>query len=235
MFSELTLPGPVSKNETKVETEVQTKVKTEPESKCGKRIVHHQQLITNGFPTQEGDWPWHSAIYHLENLIQSYKCGGTLINLSTVVTAAHCLYEFGRPIIAERIIIQLGKLNLELSGPNTQEFRAYRHIIHSKYSQSDLLNDIALVRLATEATFTPFVQPICLWDDKRTALSEVLGKNGVVVGWGFNEHDTLSRVLNQATMPVVSATVCLASNRNFFGLFLSEETYCAGFRNGKFG
>lgn len=54
--------------------------------KCGKRIVEHQELITSGFPSKEGDWPWHAAIYHQIDTEQKYKCGGTLINSNTVLT-----------------------------------------------------------------------------------------------------------------------------------------------------
>lgn len=211
----------------------ETQPEEEPKPKCGKRIVQHQQLITNGFPSKEGDWPWHSAVYHTEDLQQSYKCGGTLITSNAVLTAAHCVYEGGRALVPDRVIVQLGKHNLQLSGPNMQEFRAHRLIVHSAYSESDLLNDIAIIRLATEATFTAYVQPICVWDINRLALDEVIGRNGVVVGWGFNEQDKISNILSQANMPVVSFAECLISNRNFFGLFLSDGTYCAGFRNGK--
>lgn len=124
--------------------------------------MNHEELITNGFPTKDGDWPWHSAIFHLTGAQSEYKCGGTLINSRTILTAAHCLYESGRQINAERVIVQLGKYNRELSSPNTQEFRAYRYIIHNSYNRRDFLNDLALIRLATEAIFTNYVQPACL-------------------------------------------------------------------------
>lgn len=41
------------------------------------------------------------------------------------IPAGHCLYEFGRAIVAERVLVQLGKHNLQLAGPNTQEFQVY--------------------------------------------------------------------------------------------------------------
>lgn len=61
----------------------------------------------------------------------------------------------------------------------------------------------------------------------------MLHRNGIVIGWGLNEKKELSKILNEASMPVVSFTECLQSNRVFFGQFLSDNTYCAGFRNGK--
>lgn len=64
----------------------QTEEKKPPASKCGKRLVQHQALITNGYPSKEGDWPWHAAIYHFQQLEQRYKCGGTLISSKAVIT-----------------------------------------------------------------------------------------------------------------------------------------------------
>lgn len=201
---------------------------------CGRQVFEHQQLITNGFAAKEGDWPWHAAIYHADDLAQSYKCGGSLITATAVLTAAHCLYDSsGHTIIAERVIVHLGKLNLALAGLNTQQFQAHRVIVHENYKPEYLLDDIGVIRLATVATFTPYVKPICLWDVNRSSLNEVVNRNGVVVGWGFNEHDKVARVLNQAYMPVVAVVDCLKSDPGFFGNLITDKTFCAGFRNGK--
>lgn len=80
---------------------------------------------------------------------------------------------------------------------------------------------------------TRYVQPICLWDSRKVALSEVTEKYGTVIGYGVTESGTLSYVLRQAIMPVVPFLTCLESNRDFFGSFLSDKNFCAGFRNGK--
>ncbi|KAG4079559.1 hypothetical protein HA402_012329 [Bradysia odoriphaga] len=77
-----------------------------------------------------------------------------------------------------------------------------------------------------------YVQPICLWDVNKVGISDITNKFGTVIGWGVTEADKLSVVLRQATMPIVSLTTCLNSNREFFGAFLSDKTFCAGFRNG---
>lgn len=200
---------------------------------CGKRVIHYKTLITSGIRTKEGDWPWHSAIWHTSNGHRSYACGGTLIASNAVLTAAHCVYDAGHPLVADRVVVQLGKQYLQLASPNTQEFRASRLIIHRHYNQNTFANDIALIRLATEATFTPYIQPICLWDDNRPALTEVVGRNGAVVGWGFNEEDELPEELHQAFMPVVDSIDCLESNPDFFGSLIRHSTFCAGFRNGR--
>lgn len=58
----------------------------------------------------------------------AYKCGGTLLNSNTVITAAHCVHEYDRKIIAQRVTVQLGKYHLLLSGSNTQEFQVIQFL-----------------------------------------------------------------------------------------------------------
>lgn len=89
---------------------------------CGRRSVKHEALIVNGNESKEGDWPWHASILHiLINQNIEYKCGGTLLNLNSVLTAAHCIYENGRPIVPDRVLIQLGRHSSKISGTHSQE------------------------------------------------------------------------------------------------------------------
>lgn len=101
------------------------------------------------------------------------------------------------------------------------------------FNTSSLANDIAIIRLATKADFNDYVQPICLWDPNKEDISSVVGKYGTVVGFGITENNQVSYVLRQATIPVVDLTTCLESDRSFFGQFLSDSTFCAGYTNGK--
>lgn len=87
---------------------------------CGKRFFHQNALITNGILSNEGDWPWHAALYHISHVDFSYKCGGTLFTTNSILTAAHCVYESNEPIEPDRVLIYLGRLNLRVAGPNSQ-------------------------------------------------------------------------------------------------------------------
>lgn len=89
---------------------------------CGRRLVKHEALIVHGNESKEGDWPWHASILHVEiNQNIEFKCGGTLLNSNSILTAAHCIYENGRPIVPDRVIVQLGRFNLKISSPFGQE------------------------------------------------------------------------------------------------------------------
>lgn len=76
------------------------------------------------------------------------------------------------------------------------------------------------------------MQPICLWESNKIEQSEVINKVGTVTGWGITEKDEVSEFLLQASMPVVSFVTCLRSNDKFFSKFLSDNNFCAGYRNG---
>lgn len=97
-----------------------------------------------------------------------------------------------------------------------------------------LAHDIAVIRLSTDAVFNNYVEPVCLWHSDKLELSNVVGKEGMVVGWGVTETGEASNELQQASMPVVSSLRCLASNRPYFGALLTETNFCAGYRNGLF-
>ena len=107
-------------------------------------------------------------------------------------------------------------------------------IIHPNYKRIDLSNDIAIIRLSDDATFNEFVQPICLWSADNTEIAEIMGKQNTVIGWGRTEFAENSRILRQASMPVVNSMECLESNRPFAGSMLTSTKFCAGLRNGLF-
>lgn len=98
------------------------RINAQEETSCGKRYVHHNALITNGFESNDGDWPWHAALYHIStlNLGVSYKCGGTLISTSSVLTAAHCVCNNNEAIAPESVLVALGRHNLRAYGANSQ-------------------------------------------------------------------------------------------------------------------
>jgi hypothetical protein len=53
---------------------------------CGQRKTDDQKLIAGGVQSKDGSWPWHVAIYHLneDGLGQSYKCGGSILEMDGI-------------------------------------------------------------------------------------------------------------------------------------------------------
>lgn len=89
---------------------------------CGQLRSTLIPLITNSYPTDH--WPWHAAIYHVDKAQRTYRCGGTLINSKTILTAAHCVLHYNEPLDASKILVYLGKLSLEEIESSGQSFAA---------------------------------------------------------------------------------------------------------------
>lgn len=82
--------------------------------------------------------------------------------------------------------------------------------------------------------FNRYVRPVCLWNSSNTDVSGIVGKLGTIVGLERTDTGGLSNVLQEAKVPVVSQITCLESDRNLFGHFLTETSFCAGHHNGLF-
>lgn len=161
-------------------------------------MVQHQ--AGHDSPSAAGDWPWLSAIYHLNNSQPIYKCAGNLINSNTVITVRDCVNTD-----VDRIRVQLGRLDFSVAGPNMQEFRA-RYIMSHHGLYLDIYS-MALIRLAGEVIFTAFVQPVCLSIERPIAIdndhdNDVIGQNGILVGYDYRN------ALIQEFAPVISRRQC---------------------------
>ncbi|XP_052749490.1 uncharacterized protein LOC113512769 isoform X2 [Galleria mellonella] len=135
-----------------------------PTGSCGRRKVQHTELIVNGQPTKPGDWPWHGAIYRLEQSSVKYVCGGTLLSKIFVLTAAHCSTINGKPVLPEILSVIFGKYQLIGGDVATQEREIHQVIVHEEYKPKRLDNDISLLKMKTEITYDDYVQPACLWN-----------------------------------------------------------------------
>lgn len=198
--------------------------------KCGQRVTHQPQaLITHGSKTREGLWPWHVAIYHNTKFSRSYVCGGSLINRKTILTAAHCIIDGNGVIIPERISVELGRFDLQVTSVNIQAVKIFDVIPHEKYDPESFEHDIGILKLATYAQLNRYVQIICLPSPNAIFSNKV----GEIVGWGRNEDNLIQNEMRHAAMPVIDRITCLRSNRNHFGQYLTDTNFCAGNQNGK--
>ncbi|XP_045762970.1 chymotrypsin-C-like [Maniola jurtina] len=205
-----------------------------PKGNCGRRQVTHTELIVNGAATKPGDWPWHVALYKIDHADIKYICGGTLVSKNHVLTAAHCVTLRSVPVLPETISVVLGKYNLIGGDTESQEREVYSLNIHKDFNHKRLDNDIALLKLKSEAVYNDYIQPACIWYPKAVdRLSSSSDIYGTIVGWGFENTDALAPQLRQAKMPIVSESTCIKSNPLFYAKLLTDnKKFCAGYRNG---
>ncbi|XP_052902056.1 enteropeptidase-like [Anopheles moucheti] len=196
---------------------------------CGQRKVVNF-LIVNGSEAKDGHWPWHAAIFHKTALTFDYVCGGTILNQNTILTAAHCVMTFEGIIQPESLVVHLGRHRLRIATMRTQQHEVLELIVHPEYNSNGVRHNIALVELATDITYTDYIQPVCLWnrgEDQKT----IVGSWGTVVGFGIDETDTPSDTLREATIPVVSPITCIESDPVYASV-LTSDMFCAGNANG---
>jgi Trypsin len=93
--------------------------------------------------------------------------------------------------------------------------------------------DIGLITLSEPVMYTEHIKPICLWPtDEVNQNMNIVGRKGVVVGWGRDDSGEGAMTPKSIEMPVVSTEECLISDISFLKI-TSNRTLCVGEKNGK--
>lgn len=115
-----------------------------------------------------------------ENILNVYKCAGSLIHPSVVLTVSHCVIDL-KP---EDIKIRAGEWDTQTSNePFPHQDRKVTEIkIHEHYRLGSHFNDVALLILDTSVDLAENVNTVCLppqdfnFDDRRC----------IATGWGMS-------------------------------------------------
>lgn len=110
--------------------------------------------------------------------------------------------------------------------------RLYLHpsqlIIHEGWnSHVDRFNDdIAILMLDREITFTEFIQPICLFEPHP---GDVKPDHGIVAGWGRTQDSTeIKRLPKKVEIPIAESNEKCFLKNYVFAIIGSEKSFCAG-------
>lgn len=169
--------------------------------------------IVNGTEIDIADAPWQVRV--------NQGCGGTLIQRTWVMTAAHCVDGLS----AASISVWAG-LDDRRDMDDRNALRATAVYVHPDFDNATFENDIALVKLAEEADG----QPVRLYADRR---GPELGSSGFISGWGYlaTDQPPLPDHLRGATVTVLAGP---GDRCGEYGddAFLPSLMLCAGAEDG---
>lgn len=172
--------------------------------------------IAGGTKTASLEFPWQVS---LQDSLQHF-CGGSLIDQQWVLTAAHCFDS--RSHDSFRVI--LGEHQFSERSGTEVERHVEKLIIHPKYGDTRLNNDVALIKLNKPVDLYgkhQYLRPICLAEPN----TNVDGQNCVATGWGTKKFrdPEVSDVLQKTRLKVLSHEKCF----NVYGLWFSRGMVCA--------
>lgn len=196
---------------------------------CGRQQL--QNRIVGGYDAEEGAWPWQVDIQSTST--NRHVCGGTLIAEQWVLSAAHC---FPNPNDLDAYIIYIGRHQLNGWNPFEVSRRIERVVVPSEYVDPQEGDDIALLQLDSEVTWSERIQPICLPGPNTLFPS---GLRCTVTGWG-DIRDGVSLqgagTLQQVQLPIIGQSSCQSmydtnANPND-GVTIMSDMVCAGYQAG---
>lgn len=130
-------------------------------------------------------------------------CGGLILTKKYVLTAAHCI----NTTVADKIGLKVGDQRLDIIIGVEDPFKVGEYFLHPEWDPLTLSNDIAIIKLDKELTFSKNVQPVKL---PQAGVEVPEGTVGKIYGWGKYNY-TIQRVsywLRVSEMTAMSDSQC---------------------------
>ena len=177
-------------------------------------------LIVGGYEVSpKYKYPWMADLYYN---VGGHFCGGSLINSTWVLTAAHC--STGMNPTSVRIQVHRHDLGESAASEGGIVRQVSKIIIHERYNPININNDIALWELTEPIT------GIDMPELDSTGSFSAVGTMTTVIGWGATREGGFgSDILMGVDVPIISNTKC---NQQYGAGSITDAMICAGYDEG---
>jgi secreted trypsin-like serine protease len=157
-------------------------------------------MIVGGVEARAHEFPWQTSMRRKST--NSHFCGGSIINDLWIATASHCM-DGETPSILSVVIGDHTRNEVNAVRESKDVAAIY---MHPNYNSRTLVNDIALVKLASPITFSADIQPVC--GPEQTDL--FVSQKSTCSGWGTTS----------------SGGTCCPQTLRYVSLNVTTNAYC---------
>jgi len=195
-----------------------------------------QSRIVGGVTPDYSLYPFAVAIFVVSsNNGQEYeyfRCGGTLISATNVLSAAHCFFSTaGTSNIGAYSSVRV-RIGANANINSGTVFSVKQISGHPSFDGDTMINDVSVLTLAQTGVNVAQFPPVQLaWD----ALEYVVGDDAKVIGFGTTGSGMLSSTLLEGTVPLVSYESCTSPESYPYTpgqMNVLDSNLCAGFTEG---
>ncbi|RVE43042.1 hypothetical protein evm_012313 [Chilo suppressalis] len=155
-----------------------------------------------------GEFPWALPIFKIENNVEKYICGGSLIHPRLVLTYANKFIRKGRYVVRVGEWDILGEYEIR----EHQTIEVAKKIVHENYNSGGHFNDIAILVLKEEVKLDAHIGFACL---PLASFRPAIGTQCIATGWGVDKYvnGTMQNIAKQVSVPYIAHDVCQARLR----------------------